>query len=351
MYLLVGTAKGLFRYQSNDRTEWKALGPVLGGDPIYTSAYDAARGILLASVNSEFYGPSIRRSHDWGETWDTGGSGLAYAPDDAERVTRVWSIRPTADVIYAGVEASGLFRSFDGGDTWEEVRALRQHPTHETWGPGFGGKCLHTIAPDPFNPDRLYIACSAGGAYRTNDRGKTWEPINAGLRADFMPEDQQYPEAGQCVHKIWVSPSQAGRMWLQNHGGVYRSDDGGDTWNDVGQSLPSDFGFPVVGDPHHPDRAYVIPLEGWPRWAPDNILAVHRTDDAGQHWEPLHKGLPSPTYVSVLRDAMTADTRDRLGLYFGTTSGSLYHSNDSGTTWNRVAQDLPRIYSVVVAEE
>ena len=167
MYLLVGTAKGLFRYRSSDRTAWEALGPVLGGDPIYTSAYDATRGTLMAAVNSEFYGPSIRRSKDWGETWDTGGSGLAYDADDAERVTRVWSIRPTADVIYAGVEASGLFRSFDGGDTWEEVRALRQHPTHEQWGPGYGGKCLHTIALDPHHPDWVYIACSAGGAYRT----------------------------------------------------------------------------------------------------------------------------------------------------------------------------------------
>lgn len=352
MFLLVGTAKGLFRFHSRNRHDWEALGPALEGIPIYTSAYSPDTETLYAGVNSEFYGPSLRRSRDWGDNWDTGGSGLSYAADDPERVTRVWSIRPAGGLlVYAGVEASGLFRSEDSGDTWAEVSALRQHPTHETWGPGYGGKCLHTIAPDPFNPGRLYIACSSGGIYRTDDLGESWQPINRGIRAEFNPDDQQYPESGQCVHKFMLSPTQSGRIWLQNHGGVYRSDDGGDSWHYVGEGLPSDFGFPIVAHPEDPDRAYVMPVLRGPRWSPDNVLAVYRTADAGQHWERLAQGLPVPAYTGILRDAFTADQESPLGLYFGTTSGAVYHSADEGQTWNVVAQNLPRIYSVVAAAE
>lgn len=326
--------------------------PVLIGTPIYTSAYSPGNDTLYAAVNSEFYGPSIRRSHDGGATWDTGGTGLAYPPDDAERVSRIWAIRPAGGgLIYAGVEASGLFRSNDAGDTWDEVRSLRQHPSHATWNPGYGGKCLHTIAPDPFEPRRLYIACSTGGIYRSDDAGDSWRPINRGIQAEFMPEDQQYPESGQCVHKFILSPCQKDRIWLQNHGGVYRSDDGGESWHGLGASLPSDFGFPILTHPQDPDRAYVIPLIGWGRWFPDNVMAVYRTMDGGGHWERLHQGLPEAVYNGVLRDAFTADDASPLGLYFGTTSGTLYHSADEGETWALVAQHLPRIYSVVTVPE
>ncbi|MHB1955575.1 MAG: WD40/YVTN/BNR-like repeat-containing protein [Sulfobacillus sp.] len=351
MYLLVGTAKGLFRYQTYNRTDWHVLEPVLFGDPVYTSAYNPMTGTVYAGVNSEFYGPSIRRSHDWGDRWDTGGSGLEYGADDPERVTRVWSIRVAGDrLLYAGVEASGLFRSTDGGDTWAEVSALRQHPTHATWEPGYGGKCLHTVAPDPFHPSRLYIACSSGGIYRSDDGGDHWRPVNQGIRAEFMADDQQYPESGQCVHKFWVSPTLEGRIWLQNHGGVYRSDDSGDSWVSVGEPLPSDFGFPIIGHPVDPDRAYVLPSERWPRWSPDHVLAVHRTRDGGREWERLQQGLPQ-AFTVVLRDAFTGDGRDPLGLYFGTTSGAIFYSADEGDSWHQLAEHLPRIYSVVVAEE
>lgn len=351
LYLLVGTAKGLFRYHSLDRQQWQALGPVLAGTEVYTSAYDAQSDTVYAGANSVFYGPSIRRSTDWGEHWDTGGTGLEYAVEDHEQVTRVWSIRPAGQrVVYAGVEASGLFRSDDGGDTWKEVRALRQHPTHETWGPGFGGKCLHTIAVDPFNSERLYIACSAGGIYRSDNLGESWQPINRGIRADFNPEDQQYPESGQCVHKFWAAPSRPGRLWLQNHGGVYRSDDGGDSWIDVGGPLPSDFGFPVVGHPTDPDRAHVLPVVDWPRWPHDNVLAVYRTSDAGLSWEALTNGLPGDVFSGVLRDGFTGDLKTPQGLYFGTTSGAVFASNDEGQHWQQVAAHLPRIYSVVAAD-
>ena len=351
MHLLVGTAKGLFRYRTSNRKDWKALEPVLLGAEVYASAFDPESGTVYAGVNSEFYGPSIRRSLDWGENWDTGGSGLEYAADDPERVTRVWSIRPVGDsVVYAGVEASGLFCSTDVGDTWTEVKSLREHPTHETWEPGYGGKCLHTIAPDPFEPHRLYIACSAGGVYRSDDQGGHWRPINEGIRAEFLPEGQQYPQSGQCVHKFWVSPALKGRIWLQNHGGVYRSDNGGDSWEYVGGGLPSDFGFPIVGHPRDPNRAYVLPLQRWPRWSPDHVLSVYRTKDGGGEWESLRNGLPE-AFTGVLRDAFTTDNKDPLGLFVGSTSGSVYYSPDEGESWHLLAQHLPRIFSVVVAEE
>lgn len=351
MHLMVGTAKGLFRYVASHRHQWELEGPVLVGDPIYTSAYDAESSTLYAGVNSEFYGPSIRRSQDWGETWDTGGSGLAYSAHDEEKVTRVWSIRPAGkSVIYAGVEASGLFRSVDGGDTWSEMASLRQHPTHDSWGPGFGGKCLHTIGLDPFESERLYIACSAGGIYRSEDAGESWQPINRGIRADFNPPDQKFPESGQCVHKFALSPARPGRIWLQNHGGVYRSDDGGDTWIEVGASLPSDFGFAIVADPSDSDTAYVVPVMDGPRWPVENVLAVYRTRDSGSHWDRMKQGLPAPTFNGVLRDGFTGDARSPQGLYFGTTSGSVYASANAGETWDLVAEHLPRIYSVVAVD-
>lgn len=350
--LLVGTAKGLFRYRLVNRQAWESLDPVLLGDPIYTSAYDSESDTLYAGVNSEFYGASIRRSSDGGDTWDNGGSGLCYAPDDSEKVSRVWAIRPTGGGrLYAGVEASGLFRSDDGGDSWQEVSTLRDHPSHSTWDAGYGGKCLHTVAVDPFDQDRIYTACSTGGLYRSDNGGQHWQPKNHGIRADFMPEGQQYPESGQCVHNFGLSPSQPGRMWLQNHGGVYRSDDRGDTWHAVGGELPSDFGFPIIAHPTHPDTAYVIPLTPWPRWSPDNVLAVYRTEDGGEHWERLSEGLPHPSYTGILRDAFATDSMSPLGLYFGTTSGELYASQDEGNTWTTLAQHLPRIYSVVAVPE
>lgn len=352
MHLLVGTSKGLFRYQSHDRRAWKSMGPALLGDEVYTSAFDRESGMVFAGANSVFYGPAVRRSEDWGEHWDTGGAGLAYGADDAETVTRIWSIRPAGNrVVYAGVEASGLFRSLDGGDQWTEVAALRQHPTHDSWVPGYGGKCLHTIAIDPFDSERLYIACSAGGIYRSDDRGESWRPINRGIRAEFNPEAEQYPESGQCVHKFWMSPARPGRLWLQNHGGVYRSDDGGDAWVYVGASLPSDFGFPVVGHPTNPEQACVIPVLRDPRWPHENVLAVHRTTDGGEHWEALTEGLPRAFYAGVLRDGFSGDKRTPQGLYFGTTSGEVYASPDEGAHWHLVASHLPRIYSVVAADD
>ena len=353
--VMVGTNKGLLRFASADRRPWEALGPALRGASVHTPAYHAPSGTLLATANSLFCGLAVRRSRDGGETWDRGGEGLDYGPDDPERVTAVWSLAVAdehgAGTIYAGVEASGLFRTRDGGDTWREVAPLRQHPTHDAWGPGFGGKCLHTIGLDPHDDEVLYVAASTGGIYRSPDRGETWAPINQGIRAAFLPEGEQYPAAGQCVHKFQLSRGRAGRIWLQNHGGVYRSDDVGQHWERISASLPDDFGFPVVSHPHCADTAFVVPLTATlERWYPEEQLAVHRTDDGGRTWRRLRRGLPDHAYSGVLRDAFRADIGSPVGLYLGTTNGQLFGSADEGESWGLIAERLPRILSVQVIQ-
>lgn len=350
--VLVGTAKGLFRFRSSDRLHWRSAGPDFPQTPCYTAVLDPRSGVIHAGINSEFYGASIRRSSDLGATWDNGGEGLSYGGDDPEQVTRVWAIAPAADdeplTLYAGVEASGLFRTRDGGDTWTEVRSLREHPTHELWMPGYGGKCLHTVVVS--DSQTILTACSAGGAYRTLDAGESFAPVNENLEARFMPEGQRYPIAGQCVHKVSACRAEPRRLWLQNHGGVYRSDDGGSGWQYVGAGLPGDFGFPVLAHPRDPDTAYVVPLQAdGQRWAEGGALCVWRTQDAGASWHALASGLPQRSYASVLRDGLDHDGQDPIGLYFGTTSGSVYASADGGRNWQELAAHLPRIFSVRAA--
>jgi hypothetical protein len=351
--LWVGTVKGMFRFVSDDRVEWRLAGMEFVGTPVHALAYDPAAGVLYAGVNSVFYGPSVRRSRDLGASWETDGAhgGIAYGGDDPERVTAVWALCPAGDRLYAGVEASGLFVSEDGGDGWRELTGLRAHPTHELWNPGNGGKCLHTVVVDPFDPERLYVAASAGGVYRSDDGGGAWTPVNRGIRADFLPADQRYPVAGQCVHKLAATAAQRGRLWLQNHGGVYRSDDGGESWHDVGAVLPSDFGFGVVAHPRLADTAFVVPLTAPERgrWSPGERLAVYRTDDGGAAWRPLDRGLPGGAYVGVLRDAFAADGDATLGLYLGTTGGEVFASPDEGERFAPVATRLPRVLAVRAA--
>ena len=352
--ILVGTAKGLFRFRSQDRHSWQQEGPDFPEAPVYSAIQDPRSGMLWAGVNSIFYGPLIHRSHDLGASWEPSGEGLAYSKDDPEEVTRVWSLLPgpitEPSVLYAGVEASGLFRTEDGGASWHEMPGARSHATHDLWGPGFGGKCMHTVAQDPLLAERMYFACSTGGFYRSDDRAATWSAKNQGIRADFLPEGQQHPVAGQCVHKFTLS-AKPGRMYLQNHGGVYRSDDSGDSWIDIGHGLPSDFGFPIVAHINRPDTAYIIPLGGdsGGRWPPEAVLSVYRTDDAGGSWQPLRRGLPVNAFTGVLRDAFRADSVDPDSLYFGTTSGSLFASTDQGESWQEVSSHLPRIHCVSTA--
>jgi len=352
-HLFVGTMKGLFHFTSTDRATWQRISFDFAEQPVYTTAFDPSTGTLFAGVNGDFFGMTVQRSQDLGASWKATATAPSYGADDPEKVTRVWSFLPSPEegegVVYAGVEASGLFRSADGGDTWTEVASLRRHPTHETWNPGNGGKCLHTIRRDPNDPDRLYIAASAGGIYRSDDRGTSWRPVSKGIRSDFMPEPMRYPESGQCVHKFGMPAGKAGRIWLQNHGGVYRSDDGGDTWVRVDEELPSDFGFPVVAHPHNPDSAWIVPLGGdGGRWCVNHQLGVYRTDNAGNSWRSQHQGLPDQVWTGVLRNAMTADREPEVGLYFGTTVGGVWSSPDEGDSWHEAARNLPRVLSVEV---
>ncbi len=332
---MVGTNTGLFRFASTDRLHWEALGPVLPGTSIHCRAYHAPTRTAFAGANSVLCGAAVRRSRDGGATWDRGGEGLAYGAEDPERVTAVWSLAVADEhgpgTIYAGVEASGLLRSWDGGDSWAEGAALRRQPTHEVWNADFGGKCLHTIAVDPQDANNMYIAHSSGGIYGSGDGGETWDPVNQGIRAEFMPEGQQYPAAGQGVHQFGPSAARADRIWLPNHGGLYRSDDAGWLWQPISASLPDDFGFPVRLQPRRAETAFVAPLTSTSDWGhPEERMAVHRTDDGGQTWNRHHKGPPDRVYSGVLRDAFRADTQDPLGLYVGTTNGQLFGSADEG---------------------
>jgi photosystem II stability/assembly factor-like uncharacterized protein len=251
--------------------------------------------------------------------------------------------------MWAGVEPSALFESRDGGESWTAVEGLLKHEHRPKWTPGAGGMCLHTIVPDPQNRDRMLIAMSTGGVYRTDDGGKSWRARNAGVRAEFLPN--KYPEFGQCVHKVVHHPAQPGRLFLQNHWGLYRSDDWGDNWTDVANGVPSDFGFAMQVHPHDPNTVYIVPMQsdGF-RCTPDAKMRVYRTRNAGASWEPLTNGLPQEdTYETVLRDALAADNHDSAGVYFGTKAGKLYGSADSGDSWMNIADALPPIVAVKAA--
>jgi hypothetical protein len=243
-----------------------------------------------------------------------------------------------------------VWRSSDGGEHFALEEALWGHPQKPEWGAGFGGQAFHTILPHPTDPASVTVAISTGGVYQTNDGGASWDPHNEGIRAEFLPEGQQYPEFGQCVHKVTRQPGRPERLYLQNHGGVYRSDDHGGKWEYIGDGLPADFGFPVVVHPHQPDTLFVFPLNGGDRrYPPDAKARVWRSRDAGDTWEELGKGLPDAFYVGVMRDAMCADTHDPAGLYFGTRNGAVWGSSDAGESWRQVVADLPDVMVVRAA--
>jgi photosystem II stability/assembly factor-like uncharacterized protein len=352
--VLVGTTKGAFFLRSNAaRADWELDGPHFPGQSVDALAYDSRDGRrrVWAGTISGHWGPGLRTSDDFGRTWDPPGpSRLRFPKDAGAALKRVWQITPgpaaEPRVLYAGVEPAALFRSLDGGRTWSLVRGLWDHPHRPKWMPGGGGLGLHTILTDPTDPRRLVIAISSGGVYRTDDGGATWQVKNRGIRAEFMPD--KYPEFGQCVHKIGRHPARPGRLFLQNHWGLYRSDDAGDRWRDVASGVPSDFGFALAVHPHDADVAYVVPLESdLFRCTPDGKLRVYRTRDAGRSWEPLTKGLPQEhAFETVLRDALECDTLDPAGVYFGTRSGRLYCSADGGASWALAIEGLPPILCV-----
>jgi len=357
--LLVGTMKGAFVLRSDkSRRKWKIEGPHFRGEAVYALLHDTrtGRGRTFAATNSMHWGPTLRTSDDKGATWSEPGPQTVRFPAESGRaLAQIWQIAPgrttEPNVFYCGVEPAALFESRDGGATWEPNKGLLNHEHQPKWQPGGGGLCLHTIVLDPKNPRRMAVAMSTGGVYRSDDGGKSWRARNVGVRAQFLPEEHRYPEFGQCVHKIVHHPSRPERLFLQNHWGLYRSDDWGDSWQDIANGVPSDFGFAMQMHPHDPDTVYIVPIEAdMFRATPEAKLRVYRTKNAGASWHPLTKGLPqSDAYENVLRDALTADSFDSAGIYFGTRSGKLFASRDEGDSWEELADGLPPIVCVKAA--
>lgn len=357
--LLVGTVKGAFLFRADSaRANWEEAGPYFPGRSIYAFAYDGRNGRqrVWAAVNSPFWGSFLSSSDDFGRTWSDPETYNIKFPEDSDvSLKQIWQISEghpeEMDTLYCGVEPAALFKSTDAGETWSLERGLFDHPHRPQWQPGGGGLCLHTILPDPTNAQRMWIAISTGGVYRTEDGGKSWEPRNKGICARFLPPDQQYPEWGQCVHKVVNHPSHPDRMFLQHHWGVYRSDDAGDSWTDIGKGLPSDFGFAMEIDPHDANTVYIIPIESDEfRCTPEAKLRVYRTKNGGESWEALTNGLPQQDALeTILRDNMKADAGDPTGLYFGTRSGKVYGSSNGGDSWTLVKEGLPPITCVKTA--
>ena len=354
--LMVGTRKGLWVGRSDDRRDdWTFTGPHHDMEEVYSCMVDTRDGHprLFAGASSSWLGPQVRWSDDLGETWEETPGGAIRFPDSAgASVERVWQLAPGTEpgTVWAGTGPGAVWRSTDGVRTFSLEEALWQHPHRPEWGAGFGGQAFHTLLPHPADPGSLLVAISTGGVYATSDDGGSWQPRNAGIRAEFLPEGQQYPEFGQCVHKVTRHPSRPERLYLQNHGGVYRSDDEGATWRYIADGLPADFGFPVVVHPHQPDTVFVFPLGGGDRrYPPGGRALVWRSRDAGETWEPLGDGLPERFFIGVMRDAMCADDHDPAGLYVGARNGSVWTSVDAGESWRQVVANLPDVMVVRAA--
>jgi len=361
----VGTRKGAFLLTSDGgRKKWEVSGPHFGGWEIYHvkgSPVDPNR--VYASQSSGWFGQIIQRSNDGGKTWEPVGNKFTYeaggptthkwydgTPHPWE-FARVWHLEPSltdVDTVYAGVQDAGLFRSTDGGQSWQELSGLRCHKSGPDWQPGAGGLCLHTIILDPSRADRIYVAISAAGAFRSDDAGATWQPINRGLKSEGIPNPNA--EVGHCVHRIALHRSRPDVLYMQKHWDVMRSDDGGDSWREVSGNLPTDFGFPIDVHAHDPETIYVVPIKSdSEHYPPDGKLRVYRSRSGGNEWEALTNGLPQrDCYVNVLRDAMAVDSLESCGVYFGTTGGQVYVSPDSGDSWSPIVENLPAVLSVEV---
>jgi hypothetical protein len=384
--VLVGTRKGAFVLTADGKREnWEVGGPHFAGWEMYHvkgSLVDPNR--VYASQSSGWFGQLIQRSDDGGKNWYQPGTPPGEAPaagtpntasnkfvydasaESGKPLTthqwydgtqhpwefkRVWHLEPSLsdpNTVYAGVEDAAIFRSIDGGENWQELSGLRGHGTGPDWQPGAGGMCLHTIILDPSNPERIFIAISAAGAFRTDDGGKTWQPINRGLYSKYIPNPTA--EVGHCVHHVAMHPSRPGVLFMQKHWDVMRSDDAGDSWQEISGNLPTDFGFVIDVHAHEPETIYVVPIKSdSEHFVPDGKLRVFRSRTGGNEWEPLTKGLPqSNCYVNVLRDAMAVDSLDECGIYFGTSGGQVYASSDAGDSWAPIVRDLPAVLSVEV---
>jgi len=383
--VLVGTKKGAFILTADaKRDRWEVIGPHFAGWELYHlkgSPADPDR--IYASQSSGWFGQIIQRSSDGGKTWDVpggekmpepydppaGGSNkFVYdvSPETGRPLTthqwydgtphpwefkRVWHLEPSLtdpDTVYAGVEDAALFRTTDGGKSWQELPGLRGHGTGSSWQPGAGGMCLHTILLDPGNPDRIFIAISAAGVFRSDDGGKTWKPVNRGLNSQFMPDPTA--EIGHCVHRIAMHPARPDVLYMQKHWDVMRTNNAGESWEEISGNLPTDFGFAIDVHAHEPDTVHVVPIKSdSEHFPPDGMLRVFRSRTGGNDWEPLTKGLPQrDCYVNVLRDAMAVDSLEPCGVYFGTTGGQVYGSADAGDNWAPIVRDLPAVLSVEV---
>jgi len=386
--VLVGTRKGAFILTSDGkRDKWDVNGPLFPGWELYhLKGSPADPNRIYASQTSGWFGQVIQRSDDGGKTWHQPGTPPGEAmtsqagPPKGESnkfvydtsaetgkpltthqfydgtqkpwvFKRVWHLEPSLtdpNTVYAGVEDAALFRTSDGGKSWHELAGLRGHGTGPKWQPGAGGMCLHTIVLDPSDPKRIWIAISAAGAFRTDDGGQSWKPINRGLRSQYIPDPNA--EVGHCVHHIAMNPSRPGLLFMQKHWDVMRTDDSGDNWREVSGNLPTDFGFVIDVHAHEPETIYVVPIKSdGEHYVHDGKLRVFRSRSGGNEWEPLTKGLPQANcYVNVLRDAMAVDSLDKCGIYFGTTGGQVYCSADAGDSWNPIVRDLPAVLSVEV---
>jgi photosystem II stability/assembly factor-like uncharacterized protein len=354
--LMIGTRKGLWLARSSDRRTWTVEGPDDPVNEIHSVAIDKRgdHARLLMGSRSWHWGTQVMHSDDLGQTWQRGADPAVKFPEDTEAsLEAVWSLAPSpADpgVVWAGSEPSALWKSTDGGHSFELVRGLWDHPHRPQWAPGGGGQAIHTLLPHPTDPQRLHVAMSTGGVYRTTDGGTTWEPANQGIKVEFNPDDIQYPEWGQCVHKAVRDPENPDRLYAQNHGGVFRSDDAGTSWTSIADGLPSDFGFPVVAHPHRADTIYLFPLvDAGERFPKDGKARVYRSKDAGATWEELGEGLPDGFYTAVMRDAMCADDGDPAGVYLGSRDGTVFASADEGESWSVVTEHLPDVLCVRAA--
>ncbi len=354
VHLYVGTRKGGFLFRGDSRRKsWRVEGPFFSGWEVNHLRRDPRTGHLWAAINTTWWGNDLQVSSNGGKSWKKASRGLGFAPDRELKLNRIWYVAPDRasrpDTLWCGVDPGCLFRTDDAGKSWHEVEGLNKHASRDRWMPGGGGLMVHHILPDPSRPKRIYVGISVADSFRSDDDGATWQPLNKGVRADFAPK--KFPVVGQCVHSMKMSPANPDWLFQQNHCGVYRSRNAAQSWDDISKGLPSRFGFPMAIHPHEAETLYVVPqVAADHRYVCDGRLGVYRTRNGGRSWQRLTRGLPQRhCYTAVMRHATTTDAYDQAGVYLGTTGGALFHSRDEGDSWDLLAAHLPPILSIETA--